>query len=243
MANAYPLIDRSPVNGDDLRPRIWPFVSGLADEFPGAFVLVGGQMVLLLGLERGQLSRRESYDVDALVSVKVLPKGTLRLSRYLQSKGLELAGIDRDGVGHRFEGNGLAVDVLAPDNLGPRADLTTIGTAHTVQVPAGARLLSSPRRCPVEVNGEVFAIPRPDLDAAIVGKAAALTLPDAERHGEDLAFLLGLVDDVRWFAEAMSTSDLGWLRNARPLLDDERVWNYSHDPQAARAALDYVLRE
>lgn len=221
--------------------HLWPFLGRLAEEFPGGWVLVGGQMVLLLGLEQGELPQRETDDADALVRVKVLPAGTSQLSAFLEDQGVMLDGVSPGGIGHRFRGEGLTVDVLAPDNIGTRADLTTIRPARTVEVPGGTRLLSSPRRCPVRVAEQVFAIPRPDLPAAIVGKAAALSLPDPSRHAQDLAFLLGLVDDVRTLAAGLTPSDNRWLSHTRQLLENERVWNYSHRPQAARAALLFLL--
>jgi hypothetical protein len=241
VPDPFPILERDPVDGNAANPHVWRFLGRLADRFPGAWTLVGGQMVLLLGLENGRLPRRETNDADVLVSVRVLPRGISQLSRFLEAEGVVLAGINADGVGHRFEGNGLMVDVLAPDNLGRRANLTTVGSARTVAIPAGTRLLSAPRRCPVQVDDRLVGIPRPDLDAAIVGKAAALTLPESTRHAEDLAFLLGLVEEVRPLAERLTKSDMAWLVHARPLLKEERVWNYSHNPQAARAALAFLV--
>jgi hypothetical protein len=235
------MVEREPVDVAGLEPEMWQLLGRLDDRFPRGWVLVGGQMVLLLGLEHGQVPRRETIDADALVNVKVMPDGTARVSRFLQAEGLELAGIGADGQGHRFMGHGLSIDVLAPDNLGARAALTTVPPARTVQVPAGTRLLRSPRRCPVRAGTAVVAIPRPDLDAAIVGKAAAMSLPDATRHGEDLAFLCGLVADPRTIEAGLSRSDRRWLAKARPLLDDRRVWRYASDPAAARSTLRFLV--
>lgn len=163
------------------------------------------------------------------------------MAAFLTEMGLELEGINTDGVGHRFVGRGLVIDVLAPDHLGERATLTTVPPAHTVQIPAGTRLLHAPRRCPVEVGGQVHWIPRPDLAVAIIGKAAALTLADPQRHAEDLAFLFGLVDDPRTVSAVLTARDRKWLRGTEALLDDDRLWTYSADPNRARATLSFLL--
>jgi hypothetical protein len=243
MAEPFPLLDRPPVVVDSESVPMWRLLDDIEQTFPGSWVLVGGQMVLLHGLEHGVAPDRETIDADALVDVRLVPDGTARVADYLESRGLELAGIGAGGEGHRFVGEGVLVDVLAPDNLGRRAVLTTIPPARTVEVPAGSRLLRDPHRVPVDCGDRIATIPRPDLDAAIVGKAAALSLPTPERHRRDLAFLLGLVDDVVDLDEAMTTSDRRWLRLALGLLEDDVVWRATATPAEARAALRYLLRD
>jgi len=242
MPEPFPAIHRSPVDGEQVSEHLWPFLGLLADRFPGGWVLVGGQMVLLHGMEHGQLPRRETKDADALVDVRIAPKGTVKFAAALIEMGLELEGINTDGVGHHFVGQGLSIDVLAPDHLGARATLTTIAPARTVQVPGGTRFLDAPRRCPVAVDGQVHLIPRPELAAAIIGKAAALSLPDPQRHGEDLAFLCGVVPDPRTIDAVLTKSDRRWLSGAETLLRDDRVWTYAADAARARATLRYLLR-
>lgn len=243
MLEPFPVIDRDAVDGDRANSHLWPFLSELAEELPGTWVLVGGQMVLLHALEHNQLPERETADADVLVDVRALQRGTQRLANALRQRGLDLEGITPDGVGHRFTGAGFIVDVLAPDNLGDRVDLTTVPPAHTVQTPAGTRLVRAPRRCPITVAGEIYYVPRPDLDAAIIGKAAALGIAgDRRRHCEDIAFLCGLVQDPSTVSAALSRSDRKHLEQARSLLDDDRVWSYATDRAAARAVLRYLLR-
>lgn len=241
MPDPFPALDRPAVDGDRVNGHLWPFLGQLADRFPGAWVLVGGQMVLLHGLEHDQVPLRETNDADALVDVRVAPRGTVEMSAALTEMGLTLEGINTDGIGHRFVGEGLVIDVLAPDHLGERATLATVPPARTVQVPAGTRLLRGPRRCPVSARGRVHWIPRPDLPIAILGKAAALTLPDTRRHAEDLAFLCSLVDDPRLLTSAVTNRDRRWLAHAEPLLDDDRLWARTSDPNRARATLAFLL--
>ena len=204
MPEPYPLLDRDPVDPRGVNVHIWAFLSELSDAFPGQWALVGGQMVLLHGLEAGEVPDRETTDADALVDIRVAPRGTVAVSRWLEDHGIRQDGISPDGIGHRFRGRGLVVDVLAPDHMGARATLATVGPARTVQVPSGRRLLASVQRTPVDCGGHVACVPRPDLAAAIVGKAAAQVLPSPERHQLDLVFLLGLIDDVTVTDAALS---------------------------------------
>ncbi len=65
MPDDFPVLDRLPVDAQRMNQHVWPFLGQLASRFPGSWVLVGGQMVLLLGMEHGQLPRRETNDVLA----------------------------------------------------------------------------------------------------------------------------------------------------------------------------------
>lgn len=242
MSRRYPRLDREPIDPLGINVHIWTFLSELSDAFPGQWALVGGQMVLLHGLEAGQLPNRETTDADALIDIRVAPQGTIMVSRWLEANDIKQKSISADGIGHRFEGRGLIVDVLAPDHMGARATLTTIGPARTVEVPSGRRLLESVQCAPVKCGSEIAFVPRPDLAAAIVGKAAAQTLPAPERHQLDLAFLLGLIDDVTIIDQALTNSDRRKLRIAEGLLNEDRVWRATNNPDDARAALRFLLR-
>lgn len=242
MPDPYPLLERDPVDPGGVNVHVWTFLAELADAFPGQWALVGGQMVLLHGLEAGELPDRETTDADVLVDIRVAHRGTVQVSRWLEDHGIVQDGISPDGIGHRFHGRGLVVDVLAPDHMGGRATLTTVGPARTVEVPSGRRLLASVQRTPITCGSQISCVPRPDLAAAIVGKAAAQALPSPERHRLDLVFLLGLVDDVAAIDESLSASDRRKLCIATPLLDDDRVWRATRRPADAQAALRYLTR-
>lgn len=244
MRNPYPRLDREPVDGQLPNPSVWELLTQIEIDMPATWVLVGGLMVLLHGLEAGHLPLRETTDADALVNVRLRPRGTRDLSAWLLDAGLEFEGSSVSGTGHRFSNDVVTVDVLAPDNLGARADTQTVPPSRTVQIPAGTKLLKDAALSPIRLtSGTVGYVPRPSLEAAIVGKAAALRLDDARRHAEDLAFLLGLVSNPRDVAARMSRSDLRYLRRARTALEDTGVWRYSHDPDAARATLLLVVGE
>jgi len=242
MPDPYPILEREPVEGLLPNPDIWELLDRLEREMPGAWVLVGGLMVLLHGLEAGQLPVRETTDADVLVNVRLRPNGTYDLSSWLVDSGLVFEGSSTTGTGHRFSNDIVSVDVLAPDHLGERADTRTVPPSRTVQIPAGTRLLKDAALSPVRLSPTAIAhIPRPSLTAAIVGKSAALQLDDSSRHAEDLAFLFGLVSDPREVAVGLSKSDRRHLRRARRLLSDDRVWGYSQSPDAARATLQFLI--
>src|SRR5690349_13634160 len=88
----------------------------------------------------------------------------------------------------------LKVDVLAPDNLGTRVDLTTTPPGRTVEVPGGRQAIQRTETVHVELDGRAGTVRRPSLLGAIIGKAAALSIQTAppDRHYRDLAFLLSL---------------------------------------------------
>lgn len=199
-------------------------------------------MVLLHGLEHGELPVRETADADVLVDVRVTPAGTRTVSRWLLDQGLVLDGVSPDGIGHRFTRVGLTVDVVVPNGLGPNADLRTVSPARTIEVPGGSRLLRDVQRVRVDCGKVHPAIPRPSLPAALVGKAAALALPDAARHRQDLAFLLGLVTDLQGVAASTSSaSDKRVLRRAAKLIEaDDRCWEATARPEDAKAALHFL---
>ena len=242
MPEPYPRLDREPVDPLGVNVHIWTFLSELSDAFPGQWALVGGQMVLLHGLEAGQLPARETADADALIDIRVAPHGTVAVSEWLEASDIRLEGISPDGIGHRFRGCDIVIDVPAPDHMGARATLTTIRPARTVEVPAGRRLLDSVQRSSIRCGSEIALVPRPDLAAAIVGKAAAQMLPSPERHRLDLVFLLGLIDDVTVIDAALTNADRSRLRIAERLLNEDRVWRATNKPDEARAALRFLLR-
>src|ERR1700737_1932958 len=130
-------------------PRLhnaWELALDLAERQLTGWTLIGAQMVALHGMEHGRLPLRSSEDLDVLVDIRVLTRGTETLSRLLLALGLDLDGDSPTGLGHRFVGRGTKVDVLAPDGVGPRARLATIPPAQTVMVPGGTKALAHPQR-------------------------------------------------------------------------------------------------
>lgn len=107
-----------------------------------------------------------------------------------------------DGLAYRYRnGDGVEVDILAPDHLGERV-LPKLHTPHgkTVQVPGARKALQ--HSCTFTAiygdREEVAFIP--SLLTAINIKLKAIGLPGpterfGSRHLDDIAFLVSLVDD------------------------------------------------
>jgi hypothetical protein len=226
--------------------RLWHLLFDLADEVPDVWCLIGGMMVALHGLEHGRTDARPSADGDVLVDIRADPSALHRVTSFLTARLLQ-PDPGPDGILHRFKGavnsREICIDVLAPDNVGTRADLTTSPPGRTVQVPGGSQALRRSEYVRVQVGDRVGRIPRPNLLAAIIAKAAALNLPgDAGRHQQDLAFLLALMPDPMTARSALSNTERGKLR-ACPLTDRRHpAWRYlpEADANAGHAALQLL---
>lgn len=138
----------------------------------------------------------------------------------------------------------LQVDVLAPEGLGPHADLRTIGTGTAFPVPGVSQALTRTELVPVRAGGTVHWVPRPSLLGAIVGKAtgAVVDKADPERHRADLAFLCGLVTDPFALAEDVTKKDRARLRAAAAKLGpDHPAWRHAAVPVDAQLALETLI--
>jgi hypothetical protein len=135
------------------------------------------------------------------------------------------------------------VDVLAPEGLGPRADLTTTPPGRTLQVPGGTQALDRTELVPVAFGGQEGYVPRPSLLGAIVGKAVAVDvddMPEAQRI--DLALLLSLVEDPIELAEELTKKDRQRLRARSEMREsDQRAWFNLPDDLADRGRAAYRL--
>src|SRR3546814_19263653 len=87
------------------------------------------------------------------------------------------------------------VDVLAPEGLGERADLRTVGAATAFPTPGVTQALARTELLPVRFRAGVEHVPRPNLLGGIVGKATASIVEHVgqARHRAALAFLYGLI--------------------------------------------------
>ena len=168
--------------------QAWQLLTRL-DQARVPWVLIGGQMMMLLCAEHQVLLPRPTLDADVLVDVRAMPGGLEVLARWLHGEGFELAGVSPDNIAtSRFvrpvspgPGN-VSVDLLAPEGLGDRAWVFTVPPARTVSVPASSGLISSAVAVPVTLaGGATDVVHRPTVLAALVGKAAARVDP---REGE-----------------------------------------------------------
>jgi hypothetical protein len=73
------------------------------------------------------------------------PPGALRsIDASLRGEGFELIGPDLDGYAHRYEREGLTIDLLAPDGI---KQAPSLGPSYkAVGVPGGSQALNAPRR-------------------------------------------------------------------------------------------------
>jgi len=227
-----------PELGDEFH-AMWLELFDLARASSVQWTLIGAHMGALHGWNVGVSQVRASRDADVLVNARAMTDGTEVLSRMLREREFEFAGASPDGVGHRFVKSQVSIDVLAPDGMGPRNALLTVGGAHTVQVPGGTQALH--RSAPIKVSSrrESGEIPLPSLLGAILVKVRAIEVddePNAQR--EDVAFLLGLVDDPDPMVTELSSSERGWLRRYKDF-GDPMSECYRRIENAREAAIVY----
>ena len=111
--------------GSDAEAQLWRTtaeVARLFAEWP--WVLVGGLMVAILEREHGVTVSRTTADVDALIDVRAVTRGTRQAAVRLEEAGF-VAEQTADGLAYRFVRGADIVDVLAPDHLGARTDIVT----------------------------------------------------------------------------------------------------------------------
>lgn len=202
--------------------ELWHVLLDLAETLRAPWTLVGGQMVLLHALEHGQVPPQISQDGDVIANVRAARDAIGQVVAALQSMGFTVDGMSPDGLAHRYirptKAQPVKVDVLAPEGLGARANLTTTKPGHTLEVPGGTQALDRTELVVVEYEGRTAAVPRPSLLAALVIKGAASGLPgDQSRHLRDLALLCALVEDPFSMREGLTKRDRSRLRMAGAL--------------------------
>lgn len=242
----WPIVDREPVrlptlpgHDDDL----WAALIELSDLRPGAWTLIGGQMVFLHATEHGAQPPRVSTDLDVLVNARVVTGGVREFVAAIEAAGFALVGTSPEGLAHRYQRGGVSVDVLAPEGLGPRTNLTTTPPGRTLQVPGGTQALDRTELVPVVFGDHQGLVPRPSLLGAIVGKSVAVDVddvPDAQRL--DLALLLSLVDDPIELAEQLTKKDRQRLRARTEMADaDQPAWSSLSVDEADRGRAAFRL--
>jgi hypothetical protein len=204
--------------------QLWHALLDLSERLTVPWTLVGGQMVLLHALEHCQAPLEPSQDGDVVADLRADHGALIQAVRQLYALGFVLNSISTDGLAHRYarpaKPRPVLIDLLAPDGLGARADLTTSPPGRTVQVPGGTQALSRTEQVTVVHEGRHGQVPRPTLLGAIIIKAAAADLPSPARHHRDLALLCSLVEDPFSLSEQVTSKDRQRLRKAAALADD-----------------------
>jgi hypothetical protein len=218
--------------------RLWTAVGDLVGHLPGRWVLIGGLMVQLHAIEHGIVTARATVDIDLLGEAR--PPGALgSIDAALRTHGFELVGPDLDGYAHRYERDGLVVDVLAPDGIKPPASLGK--GIKAVGVPGGSQALSRSELVTLIVDGRRFELRRPTLLGAVLIKTRSLMVhSDPEAQREDLLRLLALIEDPRAMSADLRKTERRWLRQADERLDTTGV-SPLDDATTRRAVLAYRL--
>lgn len=224
----------------DLETGLWHALLDIAEQMPGDWTLIGGQMVLLHALEHGRTTPRVSRDLDLVVDARVRPPAIPAMVATLTALNFEESPIGVDEVAHRFIKGNAIVDVLAPDGLGERTSLRTVGSAATVAVSGGTYALSRSEPVDVQVDGRRGVAHRPDLCGALVVKSAAAkhdTRRGPERHLYDLALLYSLVADPITASQELGSKNRARLRSVTELADPgAEYWTSIGDREHARDA-------
>ena len=194
-------------------------------------------MVFLHEVERQATEIRPTIDIDVVVNLRAEPDGLARVHETLISADFAQDMPDPDGAAHRYRRDGAVVDVLAPDNLGERAQLD-LGVGRTIEAPGTTQAFRRSAIVTVEADAGSAEIRRPNLVGALIGKAAAVVRITSQskasqakhlRDFDSLARLLGPND--------RDTAELS--RGERKLLTSLR-----HSPELSKlgtAALDALL--
>ncbi len=243
-AAELPPIDLPPLSG--VPSETWPTLLGLAERLDSStWTLIGGQMVLLHGLETGRYPARVSTDLDLLVNARLVSVSPVHVAHVLLDMAFTANPRSPEGLAHRFSREDAVVDVLAPEGLGPRADLTTVPPGRTIEVPGGSQALQRTEVVRVRFGNRIGDVPRPSLLGAIVIKACAADRTDRRGvHESDLAFLLSLVDDPEAMRGELSKKDRQRLRRrAQMQSEDHAAWRGIEASTDGRLALRILVRE
>ncbi len=204
-----------------LGTSLWHVLLDLRAETDG-WTLVGGQMVFLHGLEHGRVPPRVSEDIDVIADVRAQPPRISRIVEALKAVDFVLGDPYPDGYAHRFQRGRVAIDLLAPDNTGPRASTRTSDSTVSTPVSGGTYALQRSSDVDVSVDGRTGVVPRPDIAGAIVIKARAAVLDrrrGPDRHHRDLAFLCSLIAQPLELRRELGEKNCERIASVEPLLD------------------------
>lgn len=226
-------------------PPPWPNVAEIEAVLPHEkWTLVGGLMAQLHGIHRGVAALRPTLDVDMVLHIETSPGVVAEAARALESLGYEFAPSidDRNNTAHRFTRGdasvdlatgGDIVDVLIADHPAPRV-IERLRGRSMVAIEGGTQALRRTVNARLEIvpgRVTIISVPSP-FGAAILKAAAYLTdSRDKERHLQDAALLLAVIDDPHAERVGLAGSDrrrLSALTMALP--DDAREWRTLPEP-------------
>lgn len=224
---------------------LWEALMDLSCKIQYGWTLIGAQMVALHAIENGYPRPRTSRDLDVLADVRMMSNATTKISRILLDDGFELVEPSLSGVAHKFIKGDAIIDVLAPDGLGPKTNVSTSPPLHTVSVPGGSQALKRTKKIEVELDGVKALVPRPNLLGAILIKARAIVIDDVpEAQRRDLAFLCCMAEDPRSLSEQLAKEERGWLiKQKDSMLNSEMLWAGLPNSDNGRLALEILAED
>lgn len=214
---------------DAQQAAVWRLARDVSELLAGLpWVLVGGLMVQVHEAEAGRVSAFATGDVDAVLDVRALSTAKRQGASRLVAAGFEPVPEDERLV-YRFRRGSDIVDLLAPDRLGTRADITTVPPGRTLEAIGARQAINRSRGLTVDAGDDPFELPVPSLIGAIVFKARVVLsvglAASREKHERDVARLLALVADPMAAREVLTTKEHGYLRALASLTDpSHRAW-------------------
>jgi hypothetical protein len=209
----------------------WHALFDLRERLPDGWALVGGQMVQSLCWERGAVPNRPTTDADTALDVRARPRMLLAFTSALRDLGFAADGESFEGHQHRWVRGEAQIDVLIPRFLGERAEQRRgVSGGTTIAAPGAQGALWRAAPVTLEVNGRVGTVLRPNLQGALLAKAAAVEIlgDDPTRHLTDIATLAALITRRDRVAEAVSATERRRISAAMARID--------RDPAILRAA-------
>lgn len=203
------------------------------------WTLVGGLMAQLHAIHRGIDAIRPTNDVDIVLHVETRSGVATDTANALESIGYTFTpSIDlRNAVAHRFV-RGVArvdivtstvdvVDVLMADHAAPRV-IQKLRGKEMMAIEGGTQALRRTINAHLHIlRGRPTVISVPSPFGALILKAAAYQTDsrDKERHLQDAALLLSVIEDPYVEREHFAGSDKARLAVlAKALPDEARAW-------------------
>jgi hypothetical protein len=215
-----PTLTITPV--DDAEAEVWSLareVAGLLRGLP--WILIGGLMVRTIEAEHGVATEWTTGDVDAVLDIRAVSTATEEASRRLMAAGFEPER--EDSLVFRFVRGHDIVDILAPDNLGGRANMTTVPPDSTMEALGSRQAFTRSRSVTIDAGDGPFELPVPSLVGAIVIKARVVGSVQNRytrtKHERDLARLLAVVEDPVAMRSELTTRERGYLRQRAEMMD------------------------
>jgi len=218
----------------------WPNVAEIESVLPhDKWTLVGGLMAQLHGIHAGIDALRPTNDVDIVLHGETTRGIGSETARALESLGYELApSIDeRNNTAHRFKRGESTidvvtsgpdvVDVLVADHAAPRV-VEKLRGRTMVAIEGGTQALRRSINARLQIaSSRTTTVSVPSPSGAVILKAAAYQTDsrDRERHLQDAALLLAVVEDPYAEREQFAGSDRSRLQTlARALPDSTAQW-------------------